>query len=124
MVLITAHRRENFGQGLEDICKAVASLAAKWADCRFVYPVHLNPNVQEPAERIELDDRVQAHPPHVPGRPVAQAICHQGVAELVKGKPDDEEDPGRDQRRDEKFRVEAHAGSGTRGGTSQADTSG
>ena len=52
MVLITGHRRESFGRGLENVCRAVRTLAGRFPDCRFVYPVHLNPNVQEPAERI------------------------------------------------------------------------
>jgi len=45
-VLITAHRRENFGEGLEQICRAIAILAQRFRDHRFIYPVHLNPNVQ------------------------------------------------------------------------------
>ena len=52
LVLITGHRRENFGAGFEDICRAIASLAEKFDDVEFVYPVHLNPNVQEPVHRI------------------------------------------------------------------------
>src|SRR5207302_3818121 len=44
-VLITGHRRENFGEGIEQICKAIATLAKRFPDYRFVYPVHLNPNV-------------------------------------------------------------------------------
>jgi len=52
MVLITGHRRENFGQGFEDICQAIRTLAARFADVEFVYPVHLNPNVQQPVHRI------------------------------------------------------------------------
>lgn len=48
MVLVTAHRREHFGQGLRDICAAVAELAATLPDCRFVFPVHLNPDVRGP----------------------------------------------------------------------------
>lgn len=44
-VLITGHRRENFGDGIGQICKAIATLAEKFGDHRFVYPVHLNPNV-------------------------------------------------------------------------------
>ncbi len=52
MVLITGHRRENFGQGFEDICRAIAELASRFPDVHFVYPVHLNPNVREPVERI------------------------------------------------------------------------
>ena len=52
MVLITGHRRENFGDGFEQICHAIAKCAAEFPDVHFVYPVHLNPNVQEPVARI------------------------------------------------------------------------
>ncbi|NUP91284.1 MAG: UDP-N-acetylglucosamine 2-epimerase (non-hydrolyzing) [Candidatus Omnitrophica bacterium] len=48
LVLITAHRRESFGEGFEAICLALKDLAGKFRDTRFVYPVHLNPNVQDP----------------------------------------------------------------------------
>lgn len=48
VVLITGHRRENFGAGFQGICRAIARLAQTFADHRFVYPVHLNPNVQGP----------------------------------------------------------------------------
>jgi UDP-N-acetylglucosamine 2-epimerase (non-hydrolysing) len=51
-VLITGHRRENFGAGFESICQAVAALADRHADCAFVYPVHLNPHVREPVFRL------------------------------------------------------------------------
>ncbi|MEW5869578.1 MAG: UDP-N-acetylglucosamine 2-epimerase (non-hydrolyzing) [Chloroflexota bacterium] len=52
LVVITAHRRENFGQPFEDICTALHELANHYGDSvRFVYPVHLNPNVQEPVYR-------------------------------------------------------------------------
>jgi UDP-N-acetylglucosamine 2-epimerase (non-hydrolysing) len=44
-VLITGHRRENFGNGIEQICNAIATLAERFPNHRFVYPVHLNPNV-------------------------------------------------------------------------------
>ncbi len=47
-VLITGHRRENFGGGFEQICDALARLAARYPNYRFIYPVHLNPNVQGP----------------------------------------------------------------------------
>lgn len=46
MVLITGHRRENFGDGLRNICEALATLAQRYPDVQFVYPVHLNPQVQ------------------------------------------------------------------------------
>ena len=52
MVLITGHRRENFGSGFENICQAIRRLAQMFADIDFVYPVHLNPNVREPVNRI------------------------------------------------------------------------
>jgi UDP-N-acetylglucosamine 2-epimerase len=51
-VLITGHRRENFGQGFEHICRAIKRLATEFADVEFIYPVHLNPNVQEPVHRL------------------------------------------------------------------------
>ncbi len=52
MVLITGHRRENFGSGFENICRAIAELARQFPDVAFVYPVHLNPNVQQPVHRL------------------------------------------------------------------------
>ena len=52
LVLITGHRRENFGPGFESICKAIAELARSFPDTAFVYPVHLNPNVRRPVDRI------------------------------------------------------------------------
>lgn len=52
MVLITGHRRESFGGGFERICRAVARLADAHPGTDFVYPVHLNPNVQEPVKRL------------------------------------------------------------------------
>jgi len=51
MVLITSHRRENFGRRLENICCAIRRLAERFVDCRFVYPVHLNPRVREPVSQ-------------------------------------------------------------------------
>ncbi len=52
IVLITGHRRENFGEGFENICKAIAILAKNFPDVHFVYPVHLNPNVRKPVNEI------------------------------------------------------------------------
>lgn len=52
MVLITGHRRENFGEGFGNICTAIKNLAERFPETHFVYPVHLNPNVREPVERI------------------------------------------------------------------------
>jgi len=51
-VLVTGHRRESFGGGFESICRAIAKLAKQHPEFDIVYPVHLNPNVQEPVRRI------------------------------------------------------------------------
>ena len=52
LILVTGHRRENFGAGLESICNALKTIVSVHADVEVVYPVHLNPNVQEPVMRI------------------------------------------------------------------------
>lgn len=52
LVLITGHRRENFGEGFEQICRALAELARRYPQVQFFYPVHLNPQVQEPVHRL------------------------------------------------------------------------
>jgi len=52
LVLITGHRRENFGQGFVDLCTAIKQLAEKHGDWDLIYPVHLNPNVQKPVNEI------------------------------------------------------------------------
>lgn len=51
-VLVTGHRRENFGEGFENICKALGDLATANPNVHFIYPVHLNPNVQAPVKRL------------------------------------------------------------------------
>lgn len=52
LILVTGHRRESFGGGFERICEALAQTAKNHPDCQILYPVHLNPNVQEPVNRI------------------------------------------------------------------------
>lgn len=52
LILVTGHRRENFGEGFEQICSALAEIARQSPDVEILYPVHLNPNVQEPVRRI------------------------------------------------------------------------
>ena len=52
MVLITGHRRENFGEGFLNICHAIKHLAEQYKDVDFVYPMHLNPNVRKPVLEI------------------------------------------------------------------------
>lgn len=51
-VLVTGHRRENFGDGIAQICEAIATLGKRFPDHRFVYPVHLNPNVSVHVNRL------------------------------------------------------------------------
>ncbi|HGM5491137.1 TPA: non-hydrolyzing UDP-N-acetylglucosamine 2-epimerase [Serratia fonticola] len=52
LILVTGHRRESFGGGFERICSALAEIARQHPDVQVVYPVHLNPNVSEPVNRI------------------------------------------------------------------------
>lgn len=52
LILVTGHRRESFGEGFERICSALADIARQHPDVQIVYPVHLNPNVSEPVNRI------------------------------------------------------------------------
>ncbi len=60
ILLITGHRRENFGQGFTNICEALRCLALEFPHWQLVYPVHLNPNVQEPVKRT-LNDLDNVH---------------------------------------------------------------
>jgi UDP-N-acetylglucosamine 2-epimerase (non-hydrolysing) len=55
LILVTGHRRENFGQGFINICEALKTLALDNPDVDIVYPVHLNPNVQKPVKEILSD---------------------------------------------------------------------
>ena len=71
MVLITGHRRENFGEGIEQICQAIATLAERFPDHRFVYPVHLNPNVLVHVNRL------------LGGLPNVRLIAPQGYRNFV-----------------------------------------
>jgi len=58
LVLVTGHRRENFGEGFENICRALAEIASLRPGAEILYPVHLNPNVQEPVRRILGEGRL------------------------------------------------------------------
>lgn len=55
LILVTGHRRESFGGGFERICEALAFTAKKHPEIQIVYPMHLNPNVREPVNRILAD---------------------------------------------------------------------
>jgi UDP-N-acetylglucosamine 2-epimerase (non-hydrolysing) len=70
-VLITGHRRENFGEGIRQICDAIATLARRYPGHRFVYPVHLNPNVKEHVYRL------------LGGLPNVRLIAPQGYRNFV-----------------------------------------
>ena len=59
MILITGHRRENFGEGFLHICHAIKHLAERYPDVDFIYPMHLNPNVRKPVLEILGDGREQ-----------------------------------------------------------------
>ena len=59
-VLITGHRRENFGDGFLQICEALKDLAERYPNVHLVYPVHLNPNVQQPVKSL-LADLLNVH---------------------------------------------------------------
>ena len=52
LILVTGHRRESFGGGFERICEALAQVANTHVDCQILFPVHLNPNVNEPVNRL------------------------------------------------------------------------
>jgi len=56
LVLITGHRRENFGEGFISMCKAIKTLTEKYPDVDFVYPMHLNPNVRRPIHEVFGED--------------------------------------------------------------------
>ncbi|EKF41295.1 UDP-N-acetylglucosamine 2-epimerase [Nitratireductor indicus C115] len=59
LILVTGHRRESFGGGFERICTALAETVSRFPDVEIVYPVHLNPNVQEPVRRLlSTNDRI------------------------------------------------------------------
>jgi UDP-N-acetylglucosamine 2-epimerase (non-hydrolysing) len=61
---VTGHRRESFGDGFLEICKALRSLSIRFPDCHFVYPVHMNPNVDRPVrEHLARLSNVKLIPP-------------------------------------------------------------
>jgi UDP-N-acetylglucosamine 2-epimerase (non-hydrolysing) len=58
IILVTCHRRESFGTPFEEICRAIQSLAKQFEDVVFVYPVHLNPNIKNVANRLLNHERI------------------------------------------------------------------
>ena len=69
LVLITGHRRENFGEGFISMCTAIRDLARKYPEVDFVYPMHLNPNVRKPIREVfgEMADQVGHDGRVIPG---------------------------------------------------------
>nr|WP_321410906.1 UDP-N-acetylglucosamine 2-epimerase (non-hydrolyzing) [uncultured Carboxylicivirga sp.] len=64
LILVTGHRRENFGDGFVQICEAIKEIAIRQSDSLIIYPVHLNPNVQKPVNQIlGNNDNVYLIPP-------------------------------------------------------------
>ncbi len=59
-IVVTGHRRESFGEGFKNICHAIHTLAKTYSDWHFIYPVHLNPNVQKPVKEL-LSNCVNIH---------------------------------------------------------------
>jgi UDP-N-acetylglucosamine 2-epimerase (non-hydrolysing) len=79
-VLITGHRRENFGGGFDQICKALATLANRFPDHLFIYPVHLNPNVQKPVyERLGNRPNIQLIPP----QPYSEFVALMAASRVI-----------------------------------------
>ncbi len=75
ILLVTGHRRENFGQGFVEICRALADLAARYPHLHVVYPVHLNPNVQKPVYEIIG---------HYPNIHLTEALSYEDFIFLMK----------------------------------------
>ncbi len=74
-ILVTAHRRESFGEGIANICRAVCILSEKYPELRFVYPVHLNPNVRDKVF-TEIGDR--------PGITLLEPVGYDVMISLMK----------------------------------------
>ncbi len=70
-ILITGHRRESFGEGFENICRALMAISERFPDVGLLYPVHLNPNVREPVNRL------------LRGRPAIELIEPVGYQDFV-----------------------------------------
>lgn len=60
IILVTGHRRENFGQGFLDICESLKEIALKYSNIEIIYPVHMNPNINEPVHKL-LDGIFNIH---------------------------------------------------------------
>jgi UDP-N-acetylglucosamine 2-epimerase (non-hydrolysing) len=79
-VLITGHRRENFGGGFDQICEALATLADRFPDHLLIYPVHLNPNVQKPVYE-RLGNRRNIH--LIPPQPYSEFVALMAASRVI-----------------------------------------
>lgn len=75
LILITSHRRENFGEPFREICRAIRDLAFKFNGAHFVYPVHFNPNVKDPAREMLGD---------VPNITLTEPVDYKTIVALMK----------------------------------------
>ena len=90
VVLVTGHRRESFGEGFENICRAIREVADSFKDVCFVYPVHMNPNVREPVQRIlGSHDRIYLTGP-LPYAPFVWLMDHSTVVLTDSGSVQEE----------------------------------
>ena len=79
-VLVTGHRRENFGGGFDEICRALSTLAAAHPEWLFIYPVHLNPKVQQPVyDQLGKFDNIKLIPP----QPYSEFIMLMNHSKIV-----------------------------------------
>ena len=92
LVLITGHRRENFGDGFIHICEAIRDLAAKYPDVDFVYPMHLNPNVRKPIQQVFGDiifnqKKLEKNTELSDTCSISNSLAHQSAREQAPGQP-------------------------------------
>ena len=92
LILVTGHRRENFGAGMEGMCRALLEIADELPDCELVYPVHLNPNVREPVQRL-LGGHSRIHLANPVEYPVLVALLEQAWLVLTDSGGIQEEAP-------------------------------
>jgi len=93
MVLITGHRRENFGPGFRSLCEAISDLAERFRHTAFVYPVHLNPNVRKPVFDV-LSGRPNVHLIEPLSYPSFVALMNRSTLVLTDSGGVQEEAPG------------------------------
>ncbi len=84
LVLITGHRRENFGDGFISMCTAIKDLTAKYPDVDFVYPMHLNPNVRKPIAEVFGEQVINSAPALGEVSPATDGACNMFFIEPLE----------------------------------------